>query len=103
MLKLKLQYFGHLWMGHTLDAKSQSIGKDSDVRKDWRREEKGAIEGEMVEQHHQLSEHKSEQTPGMVKDRETWHAAVYGVTKSQTHLSTEQHQWSLICILFILL
>ena len=46
----------------------------------------------MVEQHHQLCEHKSEQTPGMVKDRETWHAAVYGVTKSQTHLSTEQHQ-----------
>ena len=26
----------------------------------------------------------------MVKDREAWHAAVHGVTKSQTHLATEQ-------------
>ena len=25
----------------------------------------------------------------MVKDRETWHAAVHGVTKSQTRLSDE--------------
>ena len=42
MLKLKLQYFGHLM------AKSQLIEKDSDAGKDWGQEEKGAIENEMV-------------------------------------------------------
>ena len=69
------------------DVKSQSVGKDSDARKDGRLEEKGAIEDETAEQCLQLNEHKSEQTPGTVKGRGTWRAAVHGVTKSQTHLS----------------
>ena len=30
---------------------------------------------------------KYEQAPEMVKDREAWHAAVHGVTKSRTRLS----------------
>ena len=30
------------------DAKSWLIGKDTDARKDWRQEEKGAVEDEMV-------------------------------------------------------
>jgi len=47
ILKLKLQYFGHL-MRRTL------IGKDPDAGKDWRWEEKGTTEDEMVEWHHQL-------------------------------------------------
>ena len=41
----------------------------------------------MVEWHHQLNEHEFELTPGdgvIVKDREAWHAAVHGVTKSRT-------------------
>ena len=38
------------------DAKSQLTGKDSDVGKDWRQDEKGATEHEMVGcRHHQLS------------------------------------------------
>ena len=28
----------------------------------------------------------------MVSDREAWHTALHGVTKSQTHLETEQQQ-----------
>ena len=36
------------------DAKNQLIGKDSDAGKDWRQEEKGTIEDEMVGWHHQL-------------------------------------------------
>ena len=47
----------------------------------------GATEDEMVEWHHQLNDHEFEQTPGdsvIVKDREAWHAAVHGVTKSRT-------------------
>jgi hypothetical protein len=42
MLKLKLQYFGHL-MG-----RSQLIGKDPDAGKHWRQEEKRVTNDEMV-------------------------------------------------------
>ena len=40
MLKLKLQYFGHL------------IGKDLDAGRDWEQEEKGTTEDEMAGWHH---------------------------------------------------
>ena len=46
MLKLKLQYFGHLM--HWL------TGKDPDAGKDWGQEEKGMTEDEMVGWHHRL-------------------------------------------------
>ena len=39
-------------------------GKDSDAEKDWGQEEKGATEDEMVEWHHWLTGHESEQAPG---------------------------------------
>ena len=32
----------------------------------------------MVGWHHQLDGHEFEQDPGLMMDRETWHAAVYG-------------------------
>ena len=54
MLKLKLQYFAH----H--DAKNWLIGKDPDVGKDWRQEEKGTAEDEMVEWHNRLKGYESE-------------------------------------------
>ena len=44
------------------DAKSQLIGKDPDAGKEWRQEEKGTTEDEMVVRHHQLNEHEFEQT-----------------------------------------
>ena len=53
MLKLKLQYFGH-WMRRT-DLLEKTL------RKDWRWEEKGTTENEMVEWHHWLSGHGFEQ------------------------------------------
>ena len=47
------------------DAKSQSIGKDSDAfPSDGGQEEKAATEDAMVGWHHQLSGHEFEQTPG---------------------------------------
>ena len=55
MLKLKLQYFGR-WL----------IGKDPDARKDWRQEEKGMTEDEMVGWHHWLDGHEFEQALGFV-------------------------------------
>ena len=46
------------------DVKSQLIEKDSDAGKDWRQEEKGTTEDEMVGWHHRLSGQEFEQTPG---------------------------------------
>ena len=55
ILKLKLQYFGHL------------IGKDPEAGKDWRQKEKSMAEDEMLGRHHRLSGHELGQTPGNTK------------------------------------
>ena len=47
------------------DVKNWLIGKDPDAGKDWRLEEKGTTENEMVEWHHQLNGHEFESTPGV--------------------------------------
>ena len=47
------------------DAKSWLIWKDPDAGKDWRWEEKGMTEDEMVGWHHQLNGHEFEQTLGL--------------------------------------
>ena len=54
MLKLKLQYFGHLMRRTDPLEKTLMLGKG------WRREEKGMTEDEMVGWHHQLNEHEFE-------------------------------------------
>ena len=46
-----------LWPPH---AKSSLIGKDSDARRDWGKEEKGKTENEMAGWHHRLDGHESE-------------------------------------------
>ena len=51
MLKLKLQYFGHL-------KKSWFFGKDPDARRDWGQEEKGMTGDEMAGWHHRLEGHE---------------------------------------------
>ena len=58
MLKLKLQYFGHL-MWRT------DSGKDLDDGKDWKQEEKGMTEDEMAGWHHQLDGRESEWLMGV--------------------------------------
>ena len=45
-----------------LDVKNWRIGKDPDAGKDWRQEEKGTTEDEIVKWHHRLNGHESEQT-----------------------------------------
>ena len=63
MLKLKLQYFGHLMW------RAESFEKTLIERKDWRQKEKGAREDEMVEWHHRLNGHRFGWTLG-VGDRQ---------------------------------
>ena len=46
------------------DTKNWLIGKDPDAGKDWRWEEKGTTEDDMVGWHHWLDGHESEQAPG---------------------------------------
>ena len=48
------------------DMKNWHIGKDPDVVKDWRQEEKGMTEDEIFEWHHWLDGYEFEQTPGVV-------------------------------------
>jgi len=74
-------------IGWVPDAKSWLIGKDPDAEKDWRQVENGTTEDKMVGWHHQFNGHEFEQTLGMVKGREAWHAAVHGVAKRRTWLS----------------
>ena len=62
------------------DTKSQLIGKDSDAGKDWRQEEKGMTEDEMVGW-------LSQQALGDGEGPVAWYATVHGVAKSQTWLS----------------
>ena len=80
MLRLKLQYFGHLMW-------SWLVGKDPDAGRDWGQEEKGTTEDEMAGWHHRLDAHEFGWTPGLVMDRKAWRAAIHVVTKNRMWLS----------------
>ena len=80
MLKLKLQYFGHL-MRRVL------IGKYSDAGRDWGQEEKGTTEDEMAGWHYRLDGHELSKRQELVMEREAWCTAIHGVVKSRTQLS----------------
>ena len=83
-----------LWPPH---AKSWLIGRDSDAGMDWRQEEKGMTEDEMAGWHHQLYRGELSELQEMVIDREAWHAAIHGVTKSPAWLSDwTELNWTLL-------
>ena len=78
MWKLKLQYFGHLMQRADSFEKTLMLGK---IEGRWRRGQQRTRWLDGITKSLGMSLRKLWE---MVKDRKAWHAAIYGVTKSQT-------------------
>ena len=86
MLKLKLQYFGHLRQTDDSLEKSLVLGKIEGRRRKWQRMRwLDSITDAMHMNLGKLWE--------MVRDREAWHAAVHGVTKRHNWATEQQQQF----------
>ena len=88
MMKLQLQYFGHLMQTANPLEKTLIAGKNR------REEEKGATEDEMFRWHHWLNRHESEQPPGDGERQwslmccSLWGHKVLGTTERLNHMQT---------------
>ena len=95
IMKLKLQYFGCMMQKTDLFEKTPMLGKiEGRRRREWQRTK--CLDGIINSTEMNLS-----QPQETVQDREAWHIADHGVTKSQTWLSDWMTTMVLLFVLYV--